>query len=149
MAVSAAQLGSLVFAVDFKDSPPPSAVSLRPRIYAAYERDGVAAPSQPGDEGVGGARSSGLLMGGVVVWVNPDGTLGVLLVTGNVDLAVRPEKMAVAGGVCKFLSHPQYVRVVEWLCTAGLSEGDMVEGTAYILYHSGWARRASLPAGSR
>ncbi|KAG5493860.1 hypothetical protein JKF63_01695 [Porcisia hertigi] len=133
-----AQLSSLVFAVDFMDISPPSPVSLGSRIYVAYEHDGVAAPSQPGDEGVDGARRSGLLMGGVVVWVNPNGTLGVLLDIGKVDLAVPPEKIAVVEGVCKFLSHPQYLQVVEWLRSAGLSEGDRVEGTACILYHSGW-----------
>ncbi|KAG5485127.1 hypothetical protein CUR178_08098 [Leishmania enriettii] len=41
-------------------------------------------------------------------------------------------------GVCKFLKHPKYLGVVEWVRSAGLSESDEVEGTACILYYNGW-----------
>ncbi|CAC9451608.1 putative tuzin [Leishmania infantum JPCM5] len=133
-----AQLSSLVFAVDFDDRLPPPAVSLGSRVYVAYEREDVDQTSQQGDGGVGGAPSRVFLVGGLVVRVNPNGTLGVLLDHNKVDLAVPPEKIAVTEGVCKFLNHPKYLRVVEWVRSAGLSETDDVESTACILYHRGW-----------
>lgn len=132
------QLSSLVFAVDFDESPPPPSVSLGSRVYVAYEREDVDPTSQQGDGGVGGAPSRVFLVGGLVVRVNPNGTLSVLLDHNKVDLAVPPEKIAVSEGVCKFLNHHKYLRVVEWVRSAGLSETDDVESTACILYHRGW-----------
>ncbi|CAJ1015292.1 hypothetical protein IOCL1545_000065200 [Leishmania shawi] len=77
-------------------------------------------------------------MGGFVVRVNPNGTLGVLLENNRVDLGVPPERIAVTEGVCKPLSHPGYLQVAEWVRSAGLSGADEVEGTACMLYHRGW-----------
>ncbi|KPI85581.1 putative tuzin [Leptomonas seymouri] len=125
-----AQLSSLVFAVDFKDSPKPSVVAMGSRVYVAYEREDGAPPTAAGGKE--------LVVGGIVVRVNPNGTFGVLLDNNNVDLAVPQEKIAVTEGVCKFLYHPRYLQVVEWVRSAGLSETDEIEGTACILYHRGW-----------
>ncbi|KAG5506927.1 hypothetical protein JIQ42_07646 [Leishmania sp. Namibia] len=131
-----AQLSTNVFAVDFKDSPPPSDVTIGSHVYVAYERDDAAPPSQEG--GGGSTPSRDVLVGGLVVRVNPNGTLGVLLDNHKVDLAVPQEKIVATDGVCKFVKHPKYLEVVEWVRSAGLSESDEVEGTACILYHNGW-----------
>jgi ABC-type cobalamin/Fe3+-siderophores transport system ATPase subunit len=125
-----AQLSSLVFAVDFKDSPEPSVVTMGSRVYVAYEREDGVPPTASGGKG--------FVIGGIVVRVNPNGTFGVLLDNNNTDLAVPQEKIAVTEGVCKFLYHPRYLQVVEWVRSAGLAETDEVEGTACILYHRGW-----------
>lgn len=125
-----AQLSTLVFAVDFKDSPVPSVVAMGSRVYVAYEREDSAPPTAMGGKG--------FVMGGIVVRVNPNGTFGVLLDNNNVDLAVPQEKIAVTEGVCKFLQHPRYLQVVEWVRSAGLAETDEIEGTACIFYHRGW-----------
>ncbi|XQJ30365.1 tuzin, putative [Leishmania guyanensis] len=133
-----AQLSPLVFAVDFRDSPPPPAVSLGSRVYVAYEREGAAPLPQQGGGVVDDAPGRGFLMGGFVVRVNPNGTLGVLLENNRVDLGVPPERIAVTEGVCKFVRHPGYLQVAEWVRSAGLSGADEVEGTACMLYHRGW-----------
>ncbi|KAL0531318.1 hypothetical protein Q4I28_000274, partial [Leishmania naiffi] len=53
-------------------------------------------------------------------------------------MGVPPERIAVTEGVCKFLRHPGYLQVAEWVRSAGLSGADEVEGTACMLYHRGW-----------
>ncbi|GET86197.1 tuzin, putative [Leishmania tarentolae] len=133
-----AQLSFFVFAVDFNSSPAPSAVSLGSRVYVAYEREDVDLTSQHGSGGVESAPSRVFLVGGLVVRVNPSGSLSVLLDNNKIDLAVPPEKIAVSEGVCKFLNHPKYLQVVEWVRSAGLTEKDDVESTACTLYHRGW-----------
>ncbi|TPP50771.1 hypothetical protein CGC20_25420 [Leishmania donovani] len=101
-----AQLSSLVFAVDFDDSPSPPAVSLGSRVYVACERGDVDPTSQQGDGGVGGAPSRVFLVGGLVV------------------------RIVVTEGVCTFLNDLKYLQVVERVCFAGLSATDDVESTA-------------------
>lgn len=123
-----AQLSSRLFAVDFKDSPATTYIGLGSRVYAVYERE------EPGLR----REDRAFLIGGLVVRVNLNGTFGLLLDNNKVDLVVPQEKIAITEGVCKFLQHPRYLEVVEWVRSAGLDSDEEVRGTACILYHRGW-----------
>lgn len=119
-----AQLSEKVMAVEFRESSLAPFMEVGSRIYVTYE---------PQNE-----DSKSLLISGVIVLVNPNGTFGVLLDNNQIDLAVPREKIAVSEGRCKFLESQKYKEVADWIQSAGVESQADIQSTTCILFLRGW-----------
>lgn len=119
-----AQLSERVMAVEFRESSLAPFMEIGARIYVTYERQGE--------------DPRALLLSGVIVLVNPNGTYGVLLDNNQIDLAVPREKIAIFEGRCKFLESPKYKEVTEWIHSAGVEAQADIQSTSCILFLRGW-----------
>ncbi|KAK7197473.1 tuzin [Novymonas esmeraldas] len=81
---------------------------------------------------------AGVVVGGVVVRVNGNGTYGVLLDNNSFDMAVPAEMVALSEGRAKFVNKTEYREVVEWLRTAGVARRAHQESVACVLFQRGW-----------
>lgn len=80
----------------------------------------------------------GVVMGGVVVRVNGNGTYAVLLDNNSLDLAVPAQMIVLSKGRAEFVNNTQYQDVVEWLRTAGVARRSHQESIACVLFQRGW-----------
>lgn len=119
-----AQLSEKVMAVEFRESSLAPFMEVGSRIYVTYEHQGEDPKS--------------LLISGVIVLVNPNGTFGVLLDNNQIDLAVPREKIAISEGRCNFLESQKYIEVTEWIQSAGVESESDIQSTSCILFLRGW-----------
>lgn len=80
----------------------------------------------------------GVVMGGVVVRVNGNGTYAVLLDNNSLDIAVPAQMIVLSKGRAEFVNNAQYQDVVEWLRTAGVARRSHQESIACVLFQRGW-----------
>eukprot|EP00796_Vickermania_ingenoplastis_P007195 gene7195-5055_t len=119
-----AQLSEKVVAVEFRQSSLAPFIEVGSRVYVSY-----------------GHQTEGtktILVGGLIVLVNRNGTFGVLLDNNQMDLAVPRDKIALSEGRCKFLDNRRYTQVAEWVRSAGVEAEADIHSTACVLFVRGW-----------
>ncbi|KAG5468323.1 hypothetical protein LSCM1_02303 [Leishmania martiniquensis] len=118
-----APIGGAVYAVHLRCLSLSPLLEVGSRVYVERGRD----------EGC-----VGVVMGGVVVRVNGNGTYGVLLDDDVLDVAVPAEVVVVSEGRAKLVNDAGYGAVVEWVRTAGVARRAHRESIACVLFQRGW-----------
>ncbi|KPA82129.1 putative mitochondrial tuzin [Leptomonas pyrrhocoris] len=118
-----AKIAGTVYAVHLQQLFLSPIIEIGSRVHVEYGKD---------EEYVG------VVMGGIVVRVNGNGTFAVLLDNNSIDIAVPAQMIALSEGRTKFVNNSQFQDVVEWLRTAGVARRSHQESIACVLFQHGW-----------
>ncbi|KAG5493258.1 hypothetical protein GH5_01999 [Leishmania sp. Ghana 2012 LV757] len=118
-----ARVSGAVYAVHLRRLSLSPLVEVGSRVYVERGRD---------EDGVG------VVMGGVAVRVNGNGTYGVLLDDDGFDGAVPAEMVVLSEGRARLVGDAEYRAVVEWVRGAGVVRRAQRESVACVLFQRGW-----------
>ncbi|KAG5491706.1 hypothetical protein JIQ42_01612 [Leishmania sp. Namibia] len=118
-----ARVSGTVYAVHLRRLSLSPLVEVGSRVYLERGSD---------EDGVG------VVMGGVAVRVNGNGTYGVLLDDDGFDAAVPAERVVLSEGRAELVVDAEYRAVAEWVRGAGVVRRAQRESVACVLFQRGW-----------